>query len=294
VAVAGAVVAAAAARPGMRGSSGTVLVHHSIMKLPEKAMMQRNYDERVGFDSMSFVDFGTDEHRSVNKRIINRFRLEKKDAAGGRVRAREADRVLHRQRHAGQVGAVREARRGIVAGRVRGGRLPQRDSSARDAEERPRVQCRGRALFGDSLGAGARTKAQSLIRDPRSGENPVGQPSRCIRAPGHWARRGTSSRPGAVDKRAQQLPLPDELSGELVRFQVAHQIGHALGLPHNLKASATYTARAGAGIRKWVKENGFVASGDGRCPLQLRRHSRKTVIEWPTSSEDWARTTSSQ
>ena len=64
---------------------------------------------------------------------------------------------------------------------------------------------------------------------------------------------------GAVDKRAQQLPLPDDLSGELIRFQVAHQIGHALGFPHNFKASSTYTL---AQVRdpKWVKENGFVAS----------------------------------
>jgi len=40
---------------------------------------------------------------------------------------------------------------------------------------------------------------------------------------------------------------------------VAHQIGHALGFPHNTKASATYTL---AQVRdpKWVKENGFVAS----------------------------------
>ena len=49
------------------------------MKLPEKPMMSRNFDERVGYDTRALVDFGTDEHRSVRERIINRYRLEKKD-----------------------------------------------------------------------------------------------------------------------------------------------------------------------------------------------------------------------
>ena len=62
-----------------------------------------------------------------------------------------------------------------------------------------------------------------------------------------------------LDKRAQQLPLSDEVLGELIRYQVAHQIGHALGLPHNLKASSLYTV---AQVRdpKFVKDMGFVPS----------------------------------
>jgi hypothetical protein len=56
-----------------------------------------------------------------------------------------------------------------------------------------------------------------------------------------------------------QLPLPDDINAELVQLQVAHGVGHALGLPHNLKASSTYTV---AQVRdpKWVKDMGFVAS----------------------------------
>ena len=58
--------------------------------------------------------------------------------------------------------------------------------------------------------------------------------------------------------RAQQLPLPDELNGGSCGTR-GHQIGHALGFPHNLKASSTYTA--GAGPRSEVgEENGYVAS----------------------------------
>jgi hypothetical protein len=101
-------------------------------------------------------------------------------------------------------------------------------------------------------------EAQALIRDPRSGEI-LSASIEVYPSAGTFGPTWYFVQAGAVDKRAQQLPLPDDLSGELIRFQVAHQIGHALGFPHNTKASATYTL---AQVRdpKWVKENGFVAS----------------------------------
>ena len=51
------------------------------------------------------------------------------------------------------------------------------------------------------------------------------------------------------------LPLPDALMGELVRYVVAHEVGHTLGLPHNMKASSLYPFEK---LRdpEWLKENG--------------------------------------
>ncbi|HWV57957.1 MAG TPA: zinc-dependent metalloprotease, partial [Longimicrobiales bacterium] len=45
-----------------------------------------------------------------------------------------------------------------------------------------------------------------------------------------------------LDPRAQRLPLPDSLMGELLRYVVAHEVGHTLGLQHNMKASSMYPA----------------------------------------------------
>ncbi len=45
---------------------------------------------------------------------------------------------------------------------------------------------------------------------------------------------------GHLDPRAQKLPFPDSLMGRLVQFVVAHEVGHTLGFPHNMKASSMY------------------------------------------------------
>ncbi|MEO7647995.1 MAG: DUF5117 domain-containing protein, partial [Gemmatimonadaceae bacterium] len=54
----------------------SVLAHWSLVRLPEQPMIPRRFDERVGFFSIRQVDFGTQEHRSVLRRYITRYRLE--------------------------------------------------------------------------------------------------------------------------------------------------------------------------------------------------------------------------
>ena len=44
-----------------------------------------------------------------------------------------------------------------------------------------------------------------------------------------------------MDPRAQQLPLPDDLVGELLAYVISHEVGHTLGFPHNMKASNSYS-----------------------------------------------------
>jgi hypothetical protein len=65
---------------GMRaGTNATVVMHYSMVKLPEKPMMPRLFDERVGYFSVRKYDYGIDEHRAPERRFITRWRLEKKD-----------------------------------------------------------------------------------------------------------------------------------------------------------------------------------------------------------------------
>ncbi|MBQ0740172.1 zinc-dependent metalloprotease, partial [Aquimarina celericrescens] len=40
--------------------------------------------------------------------------------------------------------------------------------------------------------------------------------------------------------KARSLDTPEEEIGEMMRRVISHEIGHALGLPHNMKASSAY------------------------------------------------------
>src|SRR4029079_12058645 len=66
---------AAPVRPG----TASVVMHYSMVLLPEKPMQPRLFDERVGYFSAATMDYSQDEHKAPERRFITRYRLEKKD-----------------------------------------------------------------------------------------------------------------------------------------------------------------------------------------------------------------------
>ena len=61
--------------------SGTasVLLHWSMVKLPEHPMQPRLADKRIGFFSIRQMDYGRPEQRAQQREYIVRWRLEKQD-----------------------------------------------------------------------------------------------------------------------------------------------------------------------------------------------------------------------
>jgi hypothetical protein len=60
-------------------NSVTVRQHHSFIQLPEGNYKPRKFDPRAGYFGISFYDYATPIHEPIEKRFINRHRLEKKD-----------------------------------------------------------------------------------------------------------------------------------------------------------------------------------------------------------------------
>jgi hypothetical protein len=193
----------------------------------------------------------------VRERIVTRFRLEKRDANA--AVSEPVKPIAFYVDPATPAKWVRYVKQGIEswqpAFEAAGFRnaIVARDAPANDPEWSTEDARHSIVRWVPTQG-----EAQAFIIDPRSGEIL----SASVDVYPNVQNFGPTwyfVQVGPLDKRAQKLPLPDEVLGELVRFQVAHQIGHALGLTHNLKASSTYTL---AEVRdpKRVKDMGFVPS----------------------------------
>jgi hypothetical protein len=57
----------------------TVRMHHSFVALPDNNYQPRKYDIRSGYGATSYFDYGSDFSEPIEKMVINRHRLQKKD-----------------------------------------------------------------------------------------------------------------------------------------------------------------------------------------------------------------------
>ena len=57
----------------------TVRMHHSFVELPDGNYQSRKYDIRSGYGGTSYFDYGSDFSEPIEKMVINRHRLQKKD-----------------------------------------------------------------------------------------------------------------------------------------------------------------------------------------------------------------------
>ena len=72
-----------AANPPANGTTNTISLemNQSMILLPEEPMTPRNWDQRVGYFSISQYDYSSDEHRAARNRFITRYKLVPKDKA---------------------------------------------------------------------------------------------------------------------------------------------------------------------------------------------------------------------
>ncbi|MGH7582372.1 MAG: zinc-dependent metalloprotease, partial [Gemmatimonadales bacterium] len=244
--------AAAAGGGGGGGRGGnsqpptsTFLVHWSMVKLPEKPMMPRLEDSRVGYFSVSTVDFAQPVQKADRRSFIIRHRLECSDQKVGNLCVPKQP-IVYYVDPATPTWLVPWVKTAVLAwvpafeaaGFKDGITVKEAPSKAEDPDWSPED---ARYNVIDWLPSTTENSVGPSTADPRSGEI-ISAHLQIYHNVMNLNRDWYWTQVGDLDPRAKKLPLPDSLQGRLMEYVISHEVGHTLGLEHDMKGSAMYPA----------------------------------------------------
>lgn len=254
-------------RPPSNQSTNTITlrINQSMIMLPEKPMMPRLADERVGYFTVRNVDYSSEALKADAKQYIRRWRLEPKDpAAYARGELVEPIKPIVYYLDP----ATPEKLRKYIKQGVDDWQTVFETAGFKNAimakmpptkEEDPEFSMEDvRYSSIRYVASTTRNATGPSVSDPRSGE--------IIESDIIWYHNHLRSyrnryllETGAANPSARTLDTPAEEIGEMMRMVISHEIGHALGLPHNMAASYAYpveSLRDGA----FTQKNGIAAT----------------------------------
>ena len=247
------------------GGAITLEIATSILLIPEKPMMPRHYDPRVGYFADTYIPFSDAQEGADVNTFIVRYKLEPKPQDMEKYKRGELVEPKQQIVYYLDPATPKKWRPYLIAGindwneafkaagfknAIVGKEWPENDTTMSLEDARYKVLRYLPSSTANAYGPN--------IHDPRSGEvleSYVGWYHNVMTLVHDWY----MIQAGPNDPRARKMVFSDELMGTLIRFVSSHEVGHTLGLRHNMGASSL-TPVEKLRDKKWVEAHGHTNS----------------------------------
>ncbi|WP_316812910.1 zinc-dependent metalloprotease [Pedobacter heparinus] len=247
--------------------TATYELNSSIIRLPEKPMSSRAYDDRVGYFATGYVDFDRNPQGVAFTGMITRWRLEPKKEEEAKYLRGELvepkqpivfyiDPATPKKWVPYLIQGVNDWNVAFEAAGFKNAIIAREaPTNTQDSTWSMESARHNVIVYKPSAVPNA---SGPHVHDPRTGEileTHINWYHNVMQLLRNWYFIQAS----AVDPKARKMKFDDDLMGQLIRFVSSHEVGHTLGLLHNFGSSSTVPVEK-LRDKAWVEANGHTPS----------------------------------